>query len=380
VAARPGGAGPVAPLAARRRRYTAPVSDARLTRDLAAPVLAVCGWSGSGKTTLLEAVLPQLTAAGLAVAVVKHDAHGVQVDRPGKDSDRLFRAGATVVVRAPDQTFARRRPGPEAELAAVVADLAIAHDLVLVEGHKQTPMPKVWLASASDPAVPDGVVGVLATLPWTGERPQALHVLLDRLVAEHHARRPLFAGVLLGGASSRMGRPKQLLELAGTSFLERVVAAVSGRASQVVLLGAGPVPEACAALLRLPDPPGPAGPLAGLLAALRWAPAATWIVAACDLPLFDAAAVGWLLDRRAPGRWAVLPRSPSGRLEPLAAIYEPQARPLLERLAASGDAAPRHLAEHAKVVTPETPGAIAAALCNVNTAAELEALRREHRA
>ncbi len=71
------------------------------------PVLAVCGWSGSGKTTLLESLIPLLRERGLQVAVVKNDAHGVEVDRPGKDSDRLFRAGASVVLRSPRESFAR---------------------------------------------------------------------------------------------------------------------------------------------------------------------------------------------------------------------------------------------------------------------------------
>ena len=56
------------------------------------PVLGVCGWSGSGKTTLIEAILPAFRAKGLKIAVIKHDVHGLDIDRPGKDSDRLFRA------------------------------------------------------------------------------------------------------------------------------------------------------------------------------------------------------------------------------------------------------------------------------------------------
>ncbi|HXT51259.1 MAG TPA: molybdopterin-guanine dinucleotide biosynthesis protein MobB, partial [Thermoanaerobaculia bacterium] len=59
-------------------------------------VVGVAGWSGSGKTTLLERVVPALVADGLSVVVVKHDAHGLALDVAGKDSDRLFRAGAEV--------------------------------------------------------------------------------------------------------------------------------------------------------------------------------------------------------------------------------------------------------------------------------------------
>jgi len=73
-----------------------------------APVISVCGYSGSGKSTLLEAVIPRLIAQGLSVAVVKHNAHGFAVDREGKDSDRFFKAGATVALRGPDEQFFRR--------------------------------------------------------------------------------------------------------------------------------------------------------------------------------------------------------------------------------------------------------------------------------
>jgi len=350
---------------------TAPLA---VSSQWVAPVLAVCGWSGSGKTTALEKVIPSLTAEGLAVAVVKHDAHGVEIDRPGKDSDRLFRAGAAVVVRSPDETFSRRRSGPQTDLSRIIAELADSHDLVLVEGHKGTPLPKLWLEARDDPAVPETVEHVLVSLPWDGDRTPALRAQVDMAVATHHERRPIFAGVLLGGASSRMGRPKQLLELGGRTFLERVVGAVSGTATEVVLLGAGELPAACSGLARLPDPPDLAGPLAGLLAAQRWAPQATWLIAACDLPLLDGDAVAWLLGQRTPGRWAVLPRTADGRLEPLAAVYEPQARPLLEGLAARGVVAPRRIAEHAKVATPQIPGSVERALRNVNTSTDLGAL------
>src|ERR1700694_4988704 len=101
-------------------------------RTYAAPVLAVCGYSGSGKTTLLEAAIPRLVERGLAVAVVKHDAHRFEVDRPGKDSDRLFRAGATVVLRGAEEQFERR--AEPLTLEGTLERLARDHDLLLVEG------------------------------------------------------------------------------------------------------------------------------------------------------------------------------------------------------------------------------------------------------
>ena len=62
------------------------------------PVIAVAAWSGTGKTTLLERLIPVLKERGLRVCVMKHDAHEFEVDRVGKDSWRMTRAGADVTI------------------------------------------------------------------------------------------------------------------------------------------------------------------------------------------------------------------------------------------------------------------------------------------
>ncbi len=64
------------------------------------PVVGFVGNSGSGKTTLITAVLPELCAAGLRVAVLKHAHCGFDMDRPGKDSFRVREAGASEVLIA----------------------------------------------------------------------------------------------------------------------------------------------------------------------------------------------------------------------------------------------------------------------------------------
>jgi molybdopterin-guanine dinucleotide biosynthesis protein MobB len=334
------------------------------------PVLAVCGWSGSGKTTLLEAIIPELRRQGLAVAAVKHDAHGLDVDRPGKDSDRLFRAGADIAVHGPGEAL-RRNHAPQDVLAAV-RELRADHDIVLVEGHKATPLPKVWLASHDDASPPDDVTGVLAVLPLGGDRLAAALELLRGWLPRAWREVPVLGGVLIGGASRRMGTPKHLLTLDGTTFLERVLAAVEPAVRGVVLLGAGEVTGARAGTPRVADAPGVEGPLAGILAAMRWAPNHAWLVAACDLPRVTADAVEWLLAQRAPGRWAVVPKT-SGGVEPLLALYEPQARLPLERVAALGQPAPRLLAEHPRAWVVSPPATLGHCWDNVNTPRDLAA-------
>ena len=181
---------------------------------------------------------------------------------------------------------------------------------------------------------------------------------------------PIFGGLLVGGASRRMGRPKATLHFGERKLAEVAASALTASVEEIVLLGAGPVPDVLAGNRRLPDPPGLVGPLAGLLAALRWAPHATWVIAACDLPRVTPEAVAWLVAQRRPGCWAVLPRVGPG-LEPLLAVYEPGARPLLEDLVAAGRRAPRLIADHPSVATPEPPPEIIGCWYNANTPGEL---------
>jgi len=172
-----------------------------------------------------------------------------------------------------------------------------------------------------------------------------------------------------------MGRPKQLVLYRGLTLLERVHAAVEPHVARVVLLGDGPVPPDCADLPRLADASESAGPLAGMLAALRWAPQAAWLIAACDLPYLEPSAVRWLLAQRSPSYQAVVPRNPAGLAEPLLAVYEPGARELVADLLARGRRAPRELADYAQVHTPTLPPHLARAWRGVNSPAELDELQ-----
>ncbi len=106
------------------------------------------GWSGSGKTTLLVAVLPLLRAAGLRVSTIKHAHHGLELDKPGKDSFRHREAGAEEVLVVGGQRWALLRETPSTgapempDLAQLAARLAPV-DLVLVEGFKSAGLPQI---------------------------------------------------------------------------------------------------------------------------------------------------------------------------------------------------------------------------------------------
>ena len=195
--------------------------------------------------------------------------------------------------------------------------------------------------------------------------------------AEVWRERPIYVGVLVGGASTRMGQSKSLLRFKGITFAEQIITAARARAEHVVLLGEGPVPNVSAEITRLPDVPGLAGPLAGMLAAMRWARQVCWIFIACDLPLLRSEALDWLIEQRQPGRWAVLPKVADTGVEPLLAVYEPEALELLEKLVARGRHSPHRLADEQMVYTPTPPADLCPCWMNVNTPEDLNRLRNE---
>lgn len=185
---------------------------------------------------------------------------------------------------------------------------------------------------------------------------------------------PVFAGVLVGGESRRMGRPKQFVEVGGCTMIEHVVRSVSDGVDEVVLLGGGSVPPTLESLSRVADADDCQGPMAGILGAMRAEPEACWVVAPCDLPLLQAAAVRWLVASRRPGAWVVLP-SLEGFVEPLLALYEPGARSLLEEAASAGEYSLHRLASSSRVRTAEPPAALRPCWFNANTPQELASLR-----
>ena len=108
-----------------------------------APIISIVGRSDSGKTTFLEKLIPELTRKGYRVATVKHDTHGFEVDREGKDSWRHAKAGAHAVVISSPQKLALIQK-VEADLSLDEISLLMPEvDLILTEGYKREGKPKI---------------------------------------------------------------------------------------------------------------------------------------------------------------------------------------------------------------------------------------------
>jgi len=115
-------------------------------------VLGIAGYSGAGKTTLLEKLIPIFRADGLTVSLVKHAHCGFDVDQPGKDSYRHRQAGAGEVLVASDLRWALMHEN-QTESPPVLDELLkklSPCDLVLVEGWKRDPIPKLEVHRAAN--------------------------------------------------------------------------------------------------------------------------------------------------------------------------------------------------------------------------------------
>ncbi len=155
------------------------------------PIISVVGFSGSGKTTLMEKLIGELTHRGYRVGSIKHDVHGFEMDKPGKDSWRHKQAGAcTTLISSPYQI-------------GMVMDVDHDHhpdelkkffsnvNVILTEGYKRQRRPKVEIFRSEIHDEPlcnndDNIVAIMSDIPVTMKVPRFplddLRGLVDFLV------------------------------------------------------------------------------------------------------------------------------------------------------------------------------------------------------
>lgn len=318
---------------------------------------SLVGYQNSGKTTLAAKLVPLL---GLSLAYIKRDAHRFDMDKPGKDTHTMAAAGAGAVSisDAVHRAVIRQKP-----LDPMMSRLDfLEEDAVLVEGHKQSPVPKLVvldpdLAICQDVAFaerpPLAVAGPWTdapALPWSvpyfhRDDAPGIAAFIRGYWDAQTARRPILGLVLTGGQSSRMGRDKAALAYHGEAESRRVFGLLSKVCSQVFI--------SCRAdqadepgrkgLPQIHDVWPGKGPLSGLLAAFDARPDATWLVAACDLPRLDAEVLDTLVAGRDPHKFATAFRGYEDFPEPLCALYEPKARVRLLQFLALGYECPRKM-------------------------------------
>lgn len=138
-------------------------------------VFGVTGWKNAGKTTLTERLVAEFVRRGWRVSTVKHAHHDIDIDRPGTDSYRHRAAGAGEVALVGGRRYAIMCETPEPSISEVLARLAPA-DLVLIEGYKREPHPKIEVRAspAAEPLAPGdpAIVAIAADVqPVEGDLP-----------------------------------------------------------------------------------------------------------------------------------------------------------------------------------------------------------------
>jgi molybdopterin-guanine dinucleotide biosynthesis protein B len=107
------------------------------------PVISLVGMSNVGKTTMLEKILQEIKKRGWKVATIKHDTHGFDIDKPGKDTWRHAQAGAdTVVISSPTKVAMISKVEEELTLDQIAATIT-GVDIIITEGYKRGNKPKI---------------------------------------------------------------------------------------------------------------------------------------------------------------------------------------------------------------------------------------------
>lgn len=129
-------------------------------------IIPVVGCKNCGKTTFLEKLIPELKSRGFSIAVIKHDVHSFDIDHEGKDTYRLKQAGADAVLISSPQKIAMVKDVAEELPLDKLANKFSDFDLVLTEGYKKFPIPKIEVfreAAGDEPLCKTGELLLLAT-------------------------------------------------------------------------------------------------------------------------------------------------------------------------------------------------------------------------
>lgn len=210
-----------------------------------------------------------------------------------------------------------------------------------------------------------------ATLPCFPLRDTAR--VVDFFVARLRQKTaPLDGLVLAGGQSLRLGQDKGKLRWYGREQRYHMADLLRAQCREVFIsCRQEQRDEIDAAYPTLPDTFTGLGPYGAILSAFRERPDSAWLVAACDLPLLDAATLSFLVENRDASSIATSFESPfDGLPEPLITLWEPKSYAVLLSFLAQGHSCPRKALLNNPTRILQAPDT--SALTNVNTPEEME--------
>lgn len=99
--------------------------------------------SNVGKTYLLEGLIKELKFRGYSIATIKHDVHGFDIDKEGKDTYKHRKAGSeTVIISSKNRLAMIKELKEETELNDIIK-MVLDKDIILVEGYKNSNLRKI---------------------------------------------------------------------------------------------------------------------------------------------------------------------------------------------------------------------------------------------
>lgn len=105
-------------------------------------IFCICGVKNSGKTTYIERLVRILTQKGKKVAVIKHDGHDFEGDRPGTDTYRHYAAGAYGTAVFSSARYMVNKAQAQTDVQQLICLFPEA-DVILIEGMKGSNFPKI---------------------------------------------------------------------------------------------------------------------------------------------------------------------------------------------------------------------------------------------
>lgn len=336
--------------------------------------ISFCGLSGSGKTTLIEKLARRWHERGHHFAYIKHDAHRFEMDKQGKDTQRIRQAGAACIHITDAQQFAQIESRTHSSLMPNLS--LLNHDFVVIEGYKSLSVPKLVTLDDSleimqhlGPEQHQHIIAFCGSAANTPEEikknfPKTPYFQrdqisdIDRFIELHletkiHSR-PLNGLVLCGGKSERMGQDKSFLQyVPGKSQLERTNELLESICDQIFVSARPEQVKANSAYQEFPllfDSFLGLGPLSGIFSALKQDPQAAWLVVAIDLPFLSQEGIRNLICYRRGFAHATAFRSTcQTRIEPLCAIYEPKSFPAMLSMLGIGFNCPTKMLRNMRV-------------------------------
>lgn len=354
--------------------------------------IAFSGYSNSGKTTLIEKLIGSLSSEYL-IGYLKHDAHFFEMDKKGKDTERMQSAGAQSIMINDKSHFASVNRGEIQQRH--VQQSFIESDMLLIEGHKFSKIPKILFLGQDENKqqtineINSGEITNISALIYTDRNDIQNHHFKDipsfhrddisgikTFILSYFSQlfpSKLYGLVLTGGQSTRMNKDKGSINYHKKPQAQFVADMLEKYTDKVYISCRQEQTEnqLIQDHQKIYDTYPSVGPTTGIISAMHQHPKVAWLVVACDLPYLDESTLDQLVEQRNPFKVATCYLNPLRQwAEPLCTIYEPKSYQLLMSYFANNRPCPRKLLMNTNIQKLELKNK--RALNNVNTPEEFQ--------